>query len=73
MSHSGKRRQQAAVEEGEPWAAKVLRLGDHIVMNAASPKTLRTVLALGFDASAVDISEFMKMEAGLTCMSLICP
>jgi dimethylargininase len=42
-------------------------------MNAASPKTLRTVLALGFDASAVDISEFMKMEAGLTCMSLICP
>lgn len=61
-----------AVEEGEPWAANVLCLGDHIVMNAASPKTLRTVLALGFTASAVDISEFMKMEAGLTCMSLIC-
>lgn len=60
------------VEEGEPWAANVLRLGQDIVMNAASPKTLRKVQDMGYDASAVNISEFMKMEAGLTCMSLIC-
>jgi dimethylargininase len=55
----------------EQWAANLLRLGSRILMNAASPKTLARVRERGFDVTTVDISEFMKMEAGLTCMSLL--
>ncbi|WP_018150161.1 dimethylarginine dimethylaminohydrolase family protein [Leeia oryzae] len=60
-------------EPDEPWAANVLRLGQQIVMNAASQKTQAKVRAAGFDVHSADISEFMKMEAGLTCMSLVVP
>jgi dimethylargininase len=40
-------------------------------MNAAYPRTIDLVASLGFKIQTVDISEFEKAEAGLTCMSLI--
>jgi dimethylargininase len=62
---------QFQVAEGEPWAANVLRLGKDIVMNAASPNTQAMLRDAGYTVHSVDIGEFMKMEAGLTCMSLV--
>jgi dimethylargininase len=55
----------------EPFAANVMRLGGTIVMNSASPATVEKVERQGYTVLDVDISEFMKAEAGLTCMSLI--
>jgi dimethylargininase len=54
----------------EPFGANVLRLNDHVCMNGAFPKTLDLVTSLGYSISAVNISEFVKMEAGLTCMCI---
>jgi dimethylargininase len=59
------------VDPAEPWGANVLRLGRDLVMNAASPATVEIVRALGYPVRVVNISEFGKAEAGLTCMSLL--
>ncbi len=55
----------------EPWAANVLRLPSGILMNAACPETVESVRKIGHPVRAMDISEFGKAEAGLTCMSLL--
>ncbi len=63
------------VAEDEPFAANVLPVGDARLVNAAFPRTRERVEAFcaraGLRAIAVDISEFGKAEAGLTCMSLV--
>jgi dimethylargininase len=64
-----------AVHVGEPFAANVLPLGANLIANAAFPRTLERVSAhaqrAGLNVVPVDISEFGKAEAGLTCMSLV--
>jgi len=59
------------VAENEPWGANVLRIGDNLLVNAALPHSADLIESLGFKTERVDISEFSKAEAGLTCMSLI--
>ncbi len=66
---SGNRLIEVAADE--PWAANVLRVGDALIVNAASPRTAEKIEALHYKTERVDISEFGKAEAGLTCMSLI--
>jgi dimethylargininase len=67
--------ERIAIAEGEPFAANVLPVGDARIVNAAFPRTRERVEAFcaraGLRAIAVDISEFGKAEAGLTCMSLV--
>lgn len=63
------------VHADEPFAANVLPLGADLIANAAFPRTLERVSAhaqrTGLRVVTVDISEFGKAEAGLTCMSLV--
>jgi dimethylargininase len=59
------------VAPGEPWGANVVRLPLGSLMNAACPETAARVRELGYTVRVVDISEFGKAEAGLTCMSLL--
>lgn len=64
-----------AVAADEPFAANVLPVGANLIANAAFPRTLDRVLAhsqrSGLRTIPVDIAEFGKAEAGLTCMSLV--
>lgn len=63
------------VADDEPFAANALPIGERLVANAAFPHTLERVRAhaerAGLRVHAVDISEFGKAEAGLTCLSLV--
>ncbi len=63
------------VNADEPFAANVLPVGSVLIANAAFPRTLERVHAhariAGQHVVPVDISEFGKAEAGLTCMSLV--
>ena len=59
------------VSANEPWGANVVRLPDTLLVNAACRETNEKIRALGFTIEPVDISEFGKAEAGLTCMSLL--
>lgn len=59
------------VDLEEAAAANTLRIGDTLLMQAGFPRTIDQVESLGYCVEAIDISEFAKAEAGLTCLSLI--
>jgi dimethylargininase len=59
------------VAPSEPWGANVLRLREGLVLNASTPETNEKIRLLGYKTTEVNISEFGKAEAGLTCMSLL--
>jgi dimethylargininase len=59
------------VAEGEPWAANVLKIDDGLIVNSAYPATAYKIESAGYQVHRLNISEFGKAEAGLTCMSLI--
>ena len=60
-----------AIDRDEEHAANVVRAGDYLVVPAGNPKTVSTLRERGFRIIEVDVSEFQKAEAGVTCMSLI--
>jgi len=62
-----------AVAADEPFAGNSLRAGRRIVMQASHARTAETIGRTGFAVDLVDISEFAKAEAGLTCMSILVP
>ena len=59
------------VDRGEPGAANVLRVGRHLVVHTWFARTLERIAALGYDVRTLDVSEFLKAEAALTCKSLL--
>ena len=63
-------RRHIASAAGEPFAGNSLTVGG-IVFHAAGERTLARIAAAGFDVRFLDISEFAKAEAGLTCLSLV--
>jgi dimethylargininase len=59
------------VADGEPFGANTLRIRDRVLVQAASPRTAAALEARGLRTLALDIGEFAKAEAGLTCLSLV--
>ena len=59
------------VDPSEPWAGNTLTINGTTLINAAYPITAAKIENMGYKSKRVDISEFVKAEAGLTCMSLI--
>jgi dimethylargininase len=55
----------------EDSAADVLCLGDTVVLPADAPTTASALRAQGLKVATLDISELQKLEAGLTCMSVL--
>jgi dimethylargininase len=54
----------------ESMAANVLRINGAVCMHSGFHQTAGLLRTKGFDIRTVDISEFLKAEAGLTCMSI---
>lgn len=59
------------VDPSEPFAANILKLGSRIVAHKGFPYTIGRLRNAGFEVIEADISEFLKAEAGLTCLSLL--
>ena len=59
------------VPADEPWAADVLAIGETVLMPSCFPGTRRLLEQRGFQVTALDVSELMKAEAAVTCMSII--
>jgi len=56
----------------EEWmAANVLLVDGTVCMHSGFPKSRKLLEHRGYQVRTVDISEFLKAEAGLTCMSLL--
>jgi dimethylargininase len=61
------------VAASEPWAANVLWVADTLLVPAGNDLTARSLRSLGLRPVPVEIGEFQKAEAGLTCLSLLIP
>lgn len=55
----------------EDYAANCLRINDHIVMAMGFPDLKCKLLELNMPVLEVEMSEFRKMDGGLTCSSLL--
>jgi dimethylargininase len=55
----------------EPGAANVLRVQGLVIAHAGFPRTIERIAALGYAVRTLDVSEFLKAEAALTCKSLL--
>lgn len=55
----------------ESMGANALLVGQQLLMSASYPATLRQVETRGFRPRALEMSEFHKAEAALTCLSIL--
>ena len=59
------------VDRREPFAANVLAVAGRVLAHSGFARTLETLDARGYAVLPVDVSEFLKAEAGVTCMSIV--
>lgn len=59
------------VADDEPWGANALRVGPTVFVGSEFPQTAEIIQRAGYQVKPIDISEFLKAEAGLTCSSII--
>lgn len=59
------------VDPEEPFAANVLRLTGGLVVHKGFANTNERLREFGYQILEADISEFLKVEAGLTCLCLL--
>lgn len=57
----------------EPAGADVLLVGDVVIVSGSAPETASLLRTCGYRVEVVDISEFEKLEAGPTCLSVLLP
>lgn len=57
----------------EPSGGDVLCLGEVVVLPADAPATAAMLRERGFAVETIDVSELQKIEAGVTCMSVLVP
>src|SRR5207247_1210725 len=55
----------------EPGAANVLRVAGSVIAHSGFPRTIDLLAARGVDVRPIDVSEFLKAEAGVTCKSIV--
>jgi dimethylargininase len=58
------------VPEGEEYAANCIRVNDHILTAVGYPRLADELAKLGYDLIPLDVSEYRKMDGGLSCLSL---
>lgn len=58
------------VDPAEAYAANCILVNDHVLIASGFPLFENTVLRLGLDVISLDMSEFRKMDGGLSCLSI---
>lgn len=59
------------VPRSEPGAADVLLVGDAVIVPAEHPRTSALLERAGIRTVSTDVSEFLKAEGAVTCLSLL--
>jgi len=62
--------QKITVGQAEAYSANCLFINDHLLYPAGFPDTRNKLLQLGVTLIELNMSEFQKMDGGLTCLSL---
>ena len=58
------------VNPEEAYAANCLEINGTVLLPAGFPRTRRLLQDAGYDVAAVDVTEFRKLDGGLSCLSL---
>lgn len=58
------------IDKNEEYAANSLRVNDYVIVPKGFPKTKSSIEKLGYKIIEVEMSEFQKMDGGLSCLSL---
>lgn len=58
------------VTAGEEYAANCVRVNDRVLVAAGYPSFAGTLRELGYKPIALEMTEFQKMDGGLSCLSL---
>jgi dimethylargininase len=58
------------VDQAELYAANCIRVNDHVLIADGYPNFAAKLRELGYQKIALDMSEFQKMDGGLSCLSL---
>jgi dimethylargininase len=58
------------VDPDEGYAANCIRVNDRVLIAAGHPRFGDQLASLGYDPLPLDMSEFRKMDGGLSCLSL---
>ncbi|MDY6801260.1 MAG: arginine deiminase-related protein [Bacteroidota bacterium] len=61
---------QIIIDTKEEYAANSLRINDYVLVPAGFPKTKAAIENLGYKTIELELSEFQKMDGGLSCLSL---
>ena len=58
------------VPEGEEYAANCIRVNDAVLVADGFPQTAALLRGLGHEVASVEMSEYRKMDGGLSCLSV---
>jgi dimethylargininase len=58
------------VDEAENYAANCVWVNDHLIMAKGYPKLSQSLVHHGYQVLSLDMSEYRKMDGGLSCLSL---
>lgn len=58
------------IEQNESYAANCIWVNENILIPAGFPKAKKTIIKAGYKILEVDVSEFQKLDGGLSCLSL---
>lgn len=61
------------VDDQEAYAANCIRVNDRVLLAAGFPQLAARLRALGYAVVTLEMSEFQKMDGGLSCLSLRIP
>ena len=62
--------EQIEIPESESYAANCIWVNDNVIIPSGYPMTKQKVSATGYNVLEVDVSEFKKLDGGLSCLSL---
>ncbi len=58
------------INSDEMYAANCIRINDYLIMPGNFPKTKAQLVEAGFNIKEVNMTEFQKIDGGLSCLSL---
>lgn len=62
--------ERIVVDADEAYAANAVRVNDHVLIASGFPKLESRLRMLGYRTIALDMSEFARLDGGLSCLSL---
>jgi dimethylargininase len=62
--------ERVRVPPEERYAANCVRINDRVLIASGHPEFESSLRSLGYDVVALDMSEFEKMDGGISCLSL---